>query len=454
MKARVVGPAGAAATPPFASFSHRPRGATVRTAVVAPLGHILVIGAAAALAGPVAAGVVAVAGVCLRRALRRGRQRRRQVEVRARAEDFLASFAAELDAGVPPGPALRAAAGTLGDLGTTVEPAAGWIPLDQLAVELTGTDDPGVVLCRMEAPTVRQLGIAYQVCTRAGARLSPAAAMLAALARADAVRAGELSAALAGPRASGRLVAALPVAGITLGSLAGAAPLHALATTPGGIACLVVGGLADLAGLRWLRAFADGVERRAVPVALDAAGSQPRASPAAERSQVIADLPLALDLIAVCLRGGSTVGASLAAVGTATGGALGRELCAAASALGATADVTTACASLIAAVSTRRTDPLARLLRRSRASSSRWPAVAQAAVAAFERAQASGARPAAALTRLAERARDDAQAEIIAAARRAGVLAVAPLGLCFLPAFLLLGVVPVVLGSLPGLLPA
>jgi tight adherence protein B len=78
----------------------------------------------------------------------------------------------------------------------------------------------------------------------------------------------------------------------------------------------------------------------------------------------------------------------------------------------------------------------------------------RAAIAAFERAQTSGAKPATALTRLAARARDEAHAEVIAAARRAGVLAVAPLGLCFLPAFLLLGVVPAVLGSLPGLLPA
>lgn len=32
------------------------------------------------------------------------------------------------------------------------------------------------------------------------------------------------------------------------------------------------------------------------------------------------------------------------------------------------------------------------------------------------------------------------------APRRVGVLAVAPLGLCFLPAFVLLGIVPVVVG--------
>jgi tight adherence protein B len=78
----------------------------------------------------------------------------------------------------------------------------------------------------------------------------------------------------------------------------------------------------------------------------------------------------------------------------------------------------------------------------------------RAAIMALDRAEMSGAKLAATLTRLADRARDEAHAESIAAARRAGVLAVAPLGLCFLPAFLLLGVVPMVLGSVPALLPA
>ncbi|MDP9399182.1 MAG: type II secretion protein F, partial [Actinomycetota bacterium] len=41
-----------------------------------------------------------------------------------------------------------------------------------------------------------------------------------------------------------------------------------------------------------------------------------------------------------------------------------------------------------------------------------------------------------------------------AAARRVAVCAVAPLGACFLPAFLLLGVVPVVVGAAELVLPA
>ncbi len=437
------------------------RTAAVPVAPTAMLG-IAVLGTAAVLtvsAGPIAAVTVSVALGCLARAVRRERALRRQAMVRACAEDFLAAFAAELDAGGPHGHALRAAAGGIDELGTAPGRAPGWIPLDQLAATLAGTDDPGVALCRNEANAVRQLGIAYQVCTMIGARLAPVATMLASLARADAVRAGELAAALAGPRSSGRLVAALPLAGIALGSLAGGHPLHTLLATPAGNACLAVGGVADLVGLRWLRSFADRVERRAGPVAMDAArtGGPAGTGTGTGREHLLADLPLALDLIAACLRGGGTIVAALVAVGAANGGVLGRELHRAADAMATGADAHTACQRLVAATVTRgRAARLTRLLRsNSRASpGSRWTAMMRAAVSAFDRAQTSGAKPAAALVRLAPRARDEAHAESIAAARRAGVLAVAPLGLCFLPAFLLIGVVPVVLGSLPNLLPA
>ncbi|SNQ49291.1 Flp pilus assembly protein TadB [Frankia canadensis] len=435
-----------------------PRGTVSRSATAAALGAML-LGAMAGLAsGPVAAVTIMIAIVCLARATRRARARRRHEEVRAGAEDLLAAFAAELDAGGAQQPALRAAAQALAGHATTFAARdPGWIPLGDLAAELTGPDDPGVVLCRCEASAVRQLGIAYQVCTMMGARLAPVAAMLAVHARADAVRAGELTAALAGPRASGRLVASLPVAGIALGSLAGASPLHTLLHTPAGAACLALGMLADLVGLRWMRAFAAAVERRAAPVALDAARRGAPAGAATEHGRLIADLPLALDLVAACLRGGATVAAALAAVGTATGGTLGRELRRAAAALADGDPALRACTELVRASTPHRPfDRLPAGFRRGplRSPRSRWTVMTRAAVAAFDRAQVSGARPAATLTRLAARARDEAHAEIIAAARRAGVLAVVPLGLCFLPAFLLLGVVPAVLGSLPGLLPA
>jgi pilus assembly protein TadC len=65
---------------------------------------------------------------------------------------------------------------------------------------------------------------------------------------------------------------------------------------------------------------------------------------------------------------------------------------------------------------------------------------------AMSRAAQSGAPVADVLTRLADDARDTARAESIATARSVGVKAVAPLGLCFLPAFVLLGIIPIVAG--------
>ncbi len=57
-----------------------------------------------------------------------------------------------------------------------------------------------------------------------------------------------------------------------------------------------------------------------------------------------------------------------------------------------------------------------------------------------------------AVLRVAEDARRVSTARAERAARRAGVLAVGPLGICFLPAFMLLGVVPAVVGLATPLL--
>lgn len=62
------------------------------------------------------------------------------------------------------------------------------------------------------------------------------------------------------------------------------------------------------------------------------------------------------------------------------------------------------------------------------------------------RSGSSGTALSAGLTELAAQCRDDAAQAATAAAERAGVLIAGPLGLCFLPAFVCLGVVPVVAG--------
>nr|WP_245871194.1 type II secretion system F family protein [Asanoa hainanensis] len=72
--------------------------------------------------------------------------------------------------------------------------------------------------------------------------------------------------------------------------------------------------------------------------------------------------------------------------------------------------------------------------------------------AAAVRSSASGAALAGALTRLADDLRADRAVALEAAARRAGVLIVLPLGLCFLPAFILAGLVPVIVAILGDVL--
>jgi pilus assembly protein TadC len=67
------------------------------------------------------------------------------------------------------------------------------------------------------------------------------------------------------------------------------------------------------------------------------------------------------------------------------------------------------------------------------------------------RAIDSGASVAEAMHRLADELRRDQRAAVEARARAVGVKATAPLGLCLLPAFVVVGIVPLIAGSL-GLL--
>jgi pilus assembly protein TadC len=148
------------------------------------------------------------------------------------------------------------------------------------------------------------------------------------------------------------------------------------------------------------------------------------------RERLRADAPLLLDLLAACLAGGASLAASARAVAHGVPGPAGERLADVAAAL----EVGTPPAVAWAALSPDDDDPLAPAAR------------------ALRRAAEGGAPVAAAVARLAADARADARSAGEEAARRAGVTAVAPLGLCFLPAFVLLGVVPVVVGLAAPLL--
>lgn len=150
-----------------------------------------------------------------------------------------------------------------------------------------------------------------------------------------------------------------------------------------------------------------------------------------EREQLLADLPLLLDLLAACLAGGAPLAVAASAVAAALPGPAGRRAAAVGAALAVGCPPGEAWQALAGA---GPEDPLAPAAR------------------ALSRAADGGAPVGAAVARLAADARLDARARGEQAARRVGVLAVAPLGLCFLPAFVLLGIVPVVVGLAAPLL--
>lgn len=79
---------------------------------------------------------------------------------------------------------------------------------------------------------------------------------------AEAAEADELrTTALAGPRATARLLAWLPAGGIVLGTVLGADPVAVLLGGGVGGLCLVGGGALFLIGHRWVRALVAGAER-------------------------------------------------------------------------------------------------------------------------------------------------------------------------------------------------
>jgi pilus assembly protein TadC len=141
-----------------------------------------------------------------------------------------------------------------------------------------------------------------------------------------------------------------------------------------------------------------------------------------------------LDVLAVCLTAGMAVSTAAAATAASAPPMLARVLRRAADLLALGADPAVAW-SVPPDLPTRavdaQTDALLRLARRS---------------------ASSGATLADAVAGLAAQCRQDAAHTAAASAERAGVLIAGPLGLCFLPAFVCLGVVPVVVGLAGDLL--
>lgn len=167
----------------------------------------------------------------------------------------------------------------------------------------------------------------------------------------------------------------------------------------------------------------------AVPVAWRWLSRLEPAAARRRREQLDRDLPLLVDLLAACLRAGQAPGSALAAV----------------------------TASLEPGPLRTETSRVVARLRLGGDPLTTWRALGRhpqlgALGRTVARALDGGASVADAMGDLAEEVRRTRRADVQVRARSVGARAAAPLGLCLLPAFVLVGIVPVVAGSLGALL--
>jgi tight adherence protein B len=167
----------------------------------------------------------------------------RAAGMRAAIIELADAMAAELSSGAAPRAALHLAAvdhPLLSELAMAARsPASDVVAVLRAIAELPGGAGAG------------DLAAVWSVCERTGARLAVPVARLAGSLRDEEQIRREVSAQLAGPRATALLLAVLPGFGVAMGSALGADPLGLLFTTPLGLAFLLPGVALEVGGLLW-----------------------------------------------------------------------------------------------------------------------------------------------------------------------------------------------------------
>lgn len=196
-------------------------------------------------------GACAVSLVALRRVLAARAAARERSARRDGVKQACDILAGELRAGRTPDQALEAGAGSL--------------PLlrEVAAIARMGGDVPGALLRASHHPGadgLARVAAAWSTAERSGAGLADVLDRLVAGLREDEETRAEVTAQLAAPRATARLLALLPLAGLALGSGIGSDPFHVLLQTPYGLGCLVLGGGLAALGIWWVERLARAAE--------------------------------------------------------------------------------------------------------------------------------------------------------------------------------------------------
>ena len=223
-----------------------PRSAGLIAAGAAAVGAFAWRGTAVAVAAGVTAAVIAAS--IIRAVARR--------DALARDRDLSAALRllrAELDVGSRPEPALLAAASVAGAYRSVFEAGA-------RAVR-DGTDIVVAVSGGGAPPALELIAQAWALADVTGAPLADVLGRVDDDVQAGRAQARAVASALAGPRSSAALLAALPALGALLGTAMGGRPLTVLFDSAGGRWLLCAGVLLDAAGLLWTSRLVTSAER-------------------------------------------------------------------------------------------------------------------------------------------------------------------------------------------------
>jgi tight adherence protein B len=210
---------------------------------IGALGVVVVLGV---LAGPAAAAValaVLIAAGAGIRLVRLAAQTRAEHAVRTEVANACSVIANQVRVGRIPAEALVVAAE---DAAVLAVPSR---------VQRTGGDVVGALLDQAAAPGcqgLRDLARAWRVGTSTGAPMADLLDQVAKALRADQAVERTVGSELAGPRATGKMMAVLPLCGIGLGYVLGGDPIGFLVGGPLGWGCLVGGAALAAAGVLWI----------------------------------------------------------------------------------------------------------------------------------------------------------------------------------------------------------
>ncbi|MEU8800734.1 type II secretion system F family protein [Spirillospora sp. NPDC048819] len=177
---------------------------------------------------------------------RRTRPRRR----RASVIELCDAMAAELAAGRTPDDAFTAAA-------TVLDPH---VSKELLSIPRPPSEHLGELAARPGAEGLRLLAACWRVGSERGGTLATVLDGLAVALRDEESQRQDVSVQLAGPRATARLLAVLPLLGLAMAAALGAHPIPFLFGTLPGAACLITGTALNLTGLYWTRHLAKSAE--------------------------------------------------------------------------------------------------------------------------------------------------------------------------------------------------